>query len=314
MALDLNAVKMLLWAKNLGVSFEKVATLGRLGLVCSHHQLQRAVRDFGFPCSHEEIDRCLHRPPMGTLFAEEFLRFLGAKEVISIDYSDFEGATMLHDFNKPFPRSQQGRFTLVLDGGTLEHVFDYPAALRNCLELVCNGGHFITQPPANNHMGHGFYQLSPELFFRVFSAENGFALRKMVLHESAKTDAPFYQVNDPAYTGYRTELVSNKPMSLIALAQRTANVPMFAKPPLQSDYVAIWEQQRENSNSAKPKAGLVRRIRTILNSHWPFWLRHRKQLFFHRQKHGAPKLGNQRHFRLLSRKEILNERFQSQDV
>jgi len=305
---------MLLWAKNLGASFEKVATLGRLGLVCSHPQLHRAFQDFGIPCSREDIDRCLHRPPMGTPFAEEFLRFLGAKEVVSVDYSDFEGATMLHDLNKPFPENQQGRFTLVLDGGTLEHVFDYPAALRNCMELLCNSGHFVTIPPAHNHMGHGFYQFSPELLFRVFSAENGFVLRKMVLYESSKTDAPFYQVNDPAVTGYRTELVSKKAMSLIALAQRTANVPILLKPPLQSDYVACWKQHGEISISSKTSSGLGQRIRTILSPYWPFWLRYRKDLFLHRRKYGPPRLSNRHHFRLLSRREIFNERSQSQNV
>jgi hypothetical protein len=33
--------------------------------------------------------------------------------------------------------------------------------------------------PANNQMGHGFYQFSPELFFRVFSQENGYLLRAL---------------------------------------------------------------------------------------------------------------------------------------
>jgi len=93
---------------------------------------------------------------------------------------------------------ERSRFTLVLDGGTLEHVFDYPAALRQCLELVALSGHFITIAPAQNQMGHGFYQISPELFFRVLSGENGFTLRKMVLFDTSRIDAPFFEVRDPA--------------------------------------------------------------------------------------------------------------------
>src|SRR6266853_5261763 len=184
MALDFNALKVALWARNLGVSYERTLTLGHQGLDCSPRQLRRALRDFGLPAAPDQLERCLHRAPYSALYADELLRFLGAKELVSVDRSGFEGATRLHDLNEPFPERDRAAFSLVLDAGTLEHIFNYPAALRHCLELVQRGGHFLTTTPANNLVGHGFYQLSPELFFRVFSAENGFALRKIVLYDS----------------------------------------------------------------------------------------------------------------------------------
>jgi hypothetical protein len=310
MGLDFNAIKMLLWAKNLGVSFERTLTLGRQGLDCSGRRLSRAIRDFGLPGTREDIDRCLRRAPMQALRADEFLRFLGAKEVVSVDNSDFEGATLLHDLNQPFPESERGRFNLVIDGGTLEHIFDFPAALRHCLELLPLGGHFLSLTPANNQMGHGFYQFSPELFFRVFSAENGFALRKIVIYETFK-NARFFQVNDPAITGYRNQLVSNKRMSLAVLAQRTANTPILVKPPLQSDYVSAWERTRRPDNSAQASPGLFRRIRTRLSPYWPYWLRRLKAGWLYRREYGNPRLTNRRDYRLLKEKEIFCERSQS---
>ena len=57
----------------------------------------------------------------------------------------------------------------MIDSGSLEHVFNISQALRNCLEMVESGGHFISIGPANNAMGHGFYQFSPELYFRILS-------------------------------------------------------------------------------------------------------------------------------------------------
>src|SRR6267378_3760965 len=130
MALDFNAVKVLLWARNLGVSFERTLTLGRQGLSCSPGELRKGLHDFGFKVSSEQVKGIFEHAPMTSLFAEELLRFLGAAEVVSVDRSDFEGATMLHDLNEPFPQSAHGRFSLVLDAGTLEHIFNYPAALR----------------------------------------------------------------------------------------------------------------------------------------------------------------------------------------
>src|SRR2546426_934602 len=168
MGMDFNVIKVLLWAKNLGASFERTATLGRQGFECTPRRLQRAARDFGLFATVQDVKHCFQRPPLGALYADEFLRLIGAKEIVSVDRSDFEGATLLHDLNEPFPDEERGRFNLVFDGGTLEHIFNYPAALRHCLELVGTGGHFITIAPAHNMMGHGFYQISPELFFRVF--------------------------------------------------------------------------------------------------------------------------------------------------
>jgi hypothetical protein len=308
MAIDFNAVKIFFWAKNLGASFEKTLTLGHLGFFCSPRRFRRAVRDFNLPGTREQMDHCFQHPLFHELYADELFRFLGADEVISVDRSDFEGANLLHDLNEPFPESHCGRYSFVCDGGTLEHVFNYSAALRHCLELVRLGGHFLTIPPAHNSMGHGFYQISPELFFRVFSEENGFALRKIILFDS-KTDAVFYQVNDPAVTGNRTELVSKRPLLLAALAQRIALKPIFARTPQQSDYAAQWEKFSQKTEDMAPDlAGRLGRIRAALNPYWPYWLRNWKRNLLDYRKRGSPKLTNPRHFRKLDYQQICRER------
>ena len=309
MGVDYNAVKLLLWGKKIGVSFERALTLGHQGFDCSPRRLRQAVRDFGLPGDRQAIDQCFERIPMQGLYADGLLRFLGAREIVSVDKSDFEGATLLHDLNERFPESYRGRFTFVFDGGTLEHIFNYPAALRNCLELLANGGHFLTIVPAHSMMGHGFYQISPELFFRVFSAENGFALRQIVLYAAAKTDAAFFEVNDPAITGQRSGLVSKWPLLLGALAQRTAGVPILARSPQQSDYASAWERRRgAPACPAEANAGLPWRIRTALNPYWPYWLRRWKQRLFYkfRERGGSSSLSNRAHFRRLSREEMFH--------
>jgi SAM-dependent methyltransferase len=313
MALDFNAVKVSFWAKNLGVSYRRTLTLGRQNLVCSPSRLHQAVRDFGLTYTREQIDRCLRRPLMEALFADEFFRFLGAEELVSVDNSDYEGATLIHDLNQPFPENLREHFDFVLDGGTLEHVFNYPTALRHCLELVRPGGHFLTITVASGFMGHGFYQFSPDLFFRIFNADNGFSLRKMILFDSLKTDAPFYQVNDPALTGQRTELFSAKPILLAALAQRTAIMPIFARPPQQSDYVAAWQQHDQTVNVPEPRTDWIWRMRKKLNPYWPYWLSRWKAGWQLRRKSGPPKLSNQRHFRLLTKQEMVRERSRPQN-
>lgn len=312
MALDFNSVKFLFWAKNLGVSFDRTLTLGRLALPCAPHRVRRAVRDFNLAGTQGEIDPCLRRTFGTELYADEFFRFLGAKEFVTVDRSNFEGATLLHDLNQPFPERLRSSFDLVIDGGTLEHIFDFPSALRHCLDLVSVGGHFITITPANQWMGHGFYQFSPELFFRVFNAENGFELRKIVLFESTKTDATFYEVKDPAVVGTRVQLSSRKLMMMAVLAQKTAEVPIFARPPQQSDYVAVWnEHQKKTAGIETGRSSLIQRLRVAVNPYWPYWLRYWKSRFVYLRKEGRHSLSNTRQFRRLSREEIVHERSDS---
>ncbi|NOS72870.1 MAG: hypothetical protein HOP33_23460 [Verrucomicrobia bacterium] len=309
MAVEFNTVKMLLWAKNLGVSFEKTLTLGHQGLECSPDRFRRALRDFGLPVTQEEIKRCFHRPTMGPLFADEFFRFLGAKEIAVVDRSDFEGANLLHDLNEPFSESHRGRYSVVFDGGTLEHIFNYSAALRHCMELVRPGGHFITITPANNYMGHGFYQLSPELFFRVFSADNGFVLSKIIIFNASKTDAAFYQVTDPAIAGSRNNLISSHSMLLAILAQRVALTSILAHSPMQSDYVAGWENfRRSQTNSTPAYLGLLKRLRVALNPYWPYWLLHWKRALVSAWNREPSRLSNRRHFQKLGHRQICGER------
>ena len=92
----------------------------------------------------------------GAQFAEPFFHYLGAGEIVLLDASDFEGANVVQDMNWPIEQGLKGRFDAVFDGGTLEHIFNFPTAMTNCMEMVRLGGHFIGCSPANNFCGHGF--------------------------------------------------------------------------------------------------------------------------------------------------------------
>ncbi|MDP6582770.1 MAG: hypothetical protein QF681_19120 [Vicinamibacterales bacterium] len=126
-------------------------------------------------------------------FGETFLRLLGATQTESIDASSYEGASQILDLNQPLPPELEGSFTAVIDAGSLEHVFDVQTALRSC--MVAPDGHFLSITAANNMMGHGFYQFSPELFYRVFSEANGFTVERMLM--TGKSSTRWYEVADP---------------------------------------------------------------------------------------------------------------------
>ena len=273
MAIDSNGLKLLFWAKSLGASFERTITLGRQGVLFGPGDLRRESKRCGVDIGERDFAACFEREPMGRLYAEGFFSALRCRELTSADYSPFEGANLIHDLNHAFPVSLESSYDMVFDGGTLEHIFNYPAALTNCMRLVRPGGHFVSIAPANSLMGHGFYQISPELFFRVFAPENGFRIVKVVLFAASSKNARFYEVTDPVDHGYRVELAGSTPMFLGVIAQRTDLVDPLTKPPHQSDYVAGWKAHSDKVKTEAQRSGWLWNLRVKLSTRWPFWLR-----------------------------------------
>jgi hypothetical protein len=309
MAIDSSVLKLLLWSKNLGVKFDRTATLGRMGFPCSPGQVQKDFDEFGFSVSREKFEQCFAREVFQDVYADGLIRALGASDYVSIDRSNFEGATFIHDLNDPFPEAMRNRFDFVLDGGTLEHVFNFPAALRHSMELVRVGGHFMTVPPANGQMGHGFYQVSPELYFSALSPQNGFVIRKIVIYECYQSETRFYEVQSPTRIGGRVELGSSPPATLAVLAQRISDASIFAQPPQQSDYVAAWKEVEDTPKPVE-QTGTGHRLRLALNPYIPHWVRRVKRKFKLEifAKHDPPGLANTRFFRPLTNAEITSER------
>jgi hypothetical protein len=261
-----------LWeARQRGVSFRRTATLGHQSLYLHPREVrwfQRALAEAApaVPAAPPG------GPPLASYrfggFADEFLRtFLGVEELTVIDNSAFEGAGFVHDMNTPVPQELIGSFDAVIDGGTLEHVFNFPVAVSNLMRMAKVGGTVFVTTPANNLCGHGFYQFSPELMFRVFAADNGFELREVTLTRASYPGVELtpagatYRVTDPAVLGSRVGLVSGRPVLMMAEAVKRADVTPFAKAPQQSDYVVRWEGGAAKPGAAKPKkGGLARRV------------------------------------------------------
>lgn len=229
MGLDHNAVRFLAEAWSGGACFRRVVTIGRQGLGENQGLTDDALR------------RCGAEPQArGDGYAEPMFRALGAVKIDSIDVSDFEGASVVHDLNNVVESDMWGEYDAVVDGGTLEHVFNFPEALRSMMRMTRLGGHIFIHAPANNQCGHGFYQFSPELFYRALSPASGFEVQRMVLHRVGPF-ARWYDVADPDALRQRVELMSLAPMMLLVQARRVEPRSAFKSWPQQSDYSARWQ-------------------------------------------------------------------------
>jgi hypothetical protein len=228
MGIERYAAEFLLHCRRLGVDFRRTLTLGRQDMaVIADDLVAMGVEQ------PEAVELARART------AEPLLRYAGAEVVESLDASANEGATIVHDLNQPLPPALDRAFTAVIDGGTLEHVFDFPRALRNALGAVEVGGWFLTTTPTNNEAGHGLYQFSPELWFRALSPENGFEVETALLREMSPR-RQWWEVRDPAVVGSRAHFRSRYPTMLFVAARRTGNAQPLRVTPMQSDYVAYW--------------------------------------------------------------------------
>jgi len=216
-------------------------------------------------------------------FAEPFLHFIGADNIASFDYSDYQRASNIHDMNLKIAADMHEKFSAVFDGGSLEHVFNFPVAIKNCMDMVRTGGHFISICPANNFMGHGFYQFSPELFFSVFSPANGFDTVKILAYED-RPDTKFYEVLSPESLGERVTLINNRPVYLAVLARKCRH-EIELQIPQQSDYKLEWSK---DSGQSSLRNCIVNRASALgwLNALLPGRLKNRLKRVFCLQKPG----------------------------
>lgn len=236
MGIDLHNLNFLAHAQDLGVVYTRTLAIGRQAVFVDPPELAAHRARRGLPAWSAS-------PGPGPAYFEPLLHeCFGAEVTDSVDASSYEQATRVHDMNLPWPAGDEarGRYDAVLDFGCLEHVFDFPTAWRNCIDLCRVGGHVLHALPANNLSGHGFYQFSPELFCNLYQPSRGFELRG--LYFAMKAEPRFWwRVANPLQVRRRVTLCNGHEVYLLVLARKLAE-PGRLPAPQQSDYaLAQWQ-------------------------------------------------------------------------
>ena len=140
-------------------------------------------------------------------YAEQFFEKLGFSSVDSMDFSDFENASIIQDLSGKIPKKLEKKFDVIYDGGTCEHIFDLPTAYRNINKMLKPGGVLIGHSPCNNWVNHSFYQINPEMVYGFWEGTLGYE----VLHCSLQPLMPMHArkvvtTTNPNITGKRPRL------------------------------------------------------------------------------------------------------------
>jgi SAM-dependent methyltransferase len=268
MALLYPDVRMLLEARRKGAPFDRVMTIAHLAMFLHPRELATLQAEF-------KPRAVLEGYQFGSYSDPFFKECLGVSDLTTVDASDYEGAVRVHDMNRPIPPEMWNSFDAVIDAGSLEHIFNVPVALANMMRAARVGGRVFITTPANNLCGHGFYQFSPELMYRVFSAENGFEIKQV---NFLRTPFPgvelspickVYRVSDPSAVTRRVGLQSSDAAMMQVEAVKREDVEPFQKSPQQSDYAAQW------NNEAGVRSPLERLLKDRIAPKIPAWIKGR---------------------------------------
>jgi SAM-dependent methyltransferase len=263
MGIEYNALKSFIIIKKQTSSLGDIATLGRQGLHIKKNKIVKILKKEKINVNTNEIEQ--------QAYSESLLKILGAKSIDSFDVSNYEKATFVHDMNEPIPPEFKNKYDIVFDGGCLEHIFNFPIAIRNCMEMLKKEGYFLSITTCNNFSGHGFYQFSPELFFRIFNKENGFEIKDIFISEKNK----WYKVKDPEEIRSRVTFRNKNETYIIVLAKKIEQQDIFKKTPQQSDYVECW-----NSKLQKQDRKIFEKITNkIKNMSKRFFIKYDKKFF-----------------------------------
>lgn len=231
-----------------------VATLGRQHVYVTEAEVRSLADQYQVPL--RSIPSQLHREPnlasQGFVSDDWLLTSLGFDTIVRLDYSDYESCEMILDLNAyETPESLRHRFDLVLDSGTLEHVFDFAAGLRHCVQMVRPGGRVVHLTPSSNCVEHGFYSVSPTLYADFYAA-SGFQVDRVWLCE-IPIDLPrgTWKVYD--YLGSPERFISLGQLSdkiWFAFSVSTALEGFEARTPQQWVYTRTWADAAKDSGSA----------------------------------------------------------------
>ena len=158
MGVGFTAAKFILSGVHMGMKLDAVCTLGRQSLFMKASVVASLLSTYH--CCPADFWTVYPKNDPSPI-ADALFQILGATRIDALDNSAYEGANVVHDLNKPLPVALMEQYDLVLDAGTLEHVFHFPTVLENAMRMVKPGGDIIFIKPANGLCGTAFISSAP---------------------------------------------------------------------------------------------------------------------------------------------------------
>ncbi len=252
MGIDLTGLRTLFTLKRLiGANFETIVTLGR-------HEVFFSEEEFDYVNKHGGLGLKYDSAFQPGSFQESLLDALGAGQIDSVDASSYENASIIHNFNRLIPSTLWNKYSLFIDFGSIEHIFEPKSVLKNISLLLKPGGYAAILTDSDGSSGHGLYQFSPEFFYSAFSKDNGFEETIVFLIDTARPKK-WLLIKPPRICRQRVVVPEGRRYFILCIAKKLADVENIVVE--QSDYADIsWQTEAHKHSKQISTRGQIFRI------------------------------------------------------
>lgn len=262
--------------KKYGVDMSNCLSLGRQFRAFSLKEFRKFLPEAFCQISEERLKEDFETPYVEKIFEDMY----GAK-IMSLDGFAHEEPDIVHDLNEPIPEEYKERFSCIIDGGTMEHVFNVPQLLKNCFDMLQVGGTYISMVPTNNFNGHGLYQFSPDFFYSTFSKQNGMKIKDVFIVKFSAKNKVWKINNSPAENAGRVQFDVNTQTEIYVISEKIGETPDVITAQ-QTDYEEGWyEEGKSVSNTAKRDALIEKAPRKMVYAFRQFiyepWVRRKNR-------------------------------------
>jgi hypothetical protein len=187
---------------------------------------------------------------------------MGFRDVVTLDYSDYEGAQLICDLNRPLSSdllAKAGSFDLIVESGCLEHIFNVPRVLENLYHLAAEDGIVIHVAASSNLVDHGFYMFSPTLFQDYYSANHWQILQHYFFQNSPNYKARWkiYKYKPGALLPFAFTGGLNRAMCGIYLAARKQSGATCDAAIQQGMFLAAWADKADGGKLGRAASSKV---------------------------------------------------------
>ena len=155
--------------------------IGVQSILATPNEIEKGFIDYHVKYNREQFKALKTKKEINAI--DIFHTLDSITKIDALDYSDYEGANIIYDLNTQGADDSlfKLKYDLVIDGGTLEHIYNVSAAINNMNHFVSENGFIYHMLPCAGWVNHGFYSFSPTFFIDTYCLENGFELQECKL-------------------------------------------------------------------------------------------------------------------------------------
>lgn len=186
---------------------KKVLTLGTLYPFLNDSELHR-LKELGVNTNTNKID-----------FTRKFFcDFIKAESCHYLDVSDYQESEIICNLNFPIKEELKGKYDVIVDAGTLEHVSNMSTGLMNIFDLLKKDGILYFGNPCNNWINHGFFQFSPTFFKDLCIDNENLELRELFLTDNSN----YFDITNSEVNGYFNRVIyaSNNKFNVVGIIKK----------------------------------------------------------------------------------------------